>query len=132
MGFGTLWLARLVAVPWYVKLASFGIAVLGGFEAIEGAQDVIYGSQGDAYTDSTNALKDLLGEDNYYKALECGTLVTGGYLLGKSVYDIAKSKLASKNLLTNPSAVDDVVPPGAVDDLVLPGNADELIKTSYA
>ncbi|MBE5954494.1 MAG: hypothetical protein E7257_10165 [Lachnospiraceae bacterium] len=137
LGFGTLWLARLVAVPWYIKLPAFGIAVLGGFEAVEGAQDVIYGTQGDIHTDSTNALKDLLGEDNYYKAIEYGTLVTGGYMAGKTVYEIAKLKLTGSSAwfgtgvtsdVVPVGAIDDVVPVGTVDDLVLPGNADELIE----
>lgn len=65
----------------------------------------------------------MLGENNYYKALEYGTLVTGGYALGKSVYDIVGSKIASKNIVINPSVADDVVPPGTVNGLTNTGNS---------
>ena len=91
----------------------------------------------DIHTDSTNALKDLLGEDNYYKVIEYGTLVTGGYMAGKTVYEIAKLKLTGSSAwfgtgvtsdVVPVGAIDDVVPVGTVDDLVLPGNADELIE----
>ena len=72
--------------------AGFGIS-----DIIEGEQDVEYGIWGEMDTKSFNPYKDLLGEENYYKAEKMSANITGGLLTVDMVYNIGKGRWWGKS-----------------------------------
>lgn len=77
------------------------LTAFGTSDTIEGEQDIIYGLSGDITTESFNAYKDLLGEENYYKVEHWTETITGYLLLVDTMYQIGSGvidAIAAKKL----------------------------------
>ena len=91
--------ASAAATAWGSLIGVSGTvtAGFGLFDTIEGGQDIKYGIKGDIYTESYNPYKDLLGEENYYKAEKMSANITGGLLTVDMVYNLGKGRWWGKN-----------------------------------
>ena len=91
--------ASAAATAWGSLIGVSGTvtAGFGLFDTIEGGQDIKYGIKGDIYTESYNPYKDLLGEENYYKAEKMSANITGGLLTVDMVYNIGKGRWWGKS-----------------------------------
>ena len=91
--------ASVAATAWGSLIGVSG-TVTAGFgisDIIEGEQDVEYGIWGEMDTKSFNPYKDLLGEENYYKAEKMSANITGGLLTVDMVYNIGKGRWWGKS-----------------------------------
>ena len=91
--------ASVAATAWgsIIGVSGTVTAGFGFFDTIEGGQDIKYGIKGDIYTESFNPYKDLLGEENYYKAEKMSANITGGLLTVDMVYNIGKGRWWGKS-----------------------------------